>query len=204
MRRTFAPVVLVGLAATGLTAVAGHKTMLRVSSDGLEKLGLGPLTDGRYADLNSAEFPLAGALALVALAAWGVVLVARGRVRRLVAALATLAATGVLAVVVFGGFVEDQEFATDFASTIGATSMVGDLIEVERTGWFWAALLGSVVAVAAGVAAYLFAPSWPEMGSRYDAPSAAPTADAGDSTPAENRSSIDLWKQLDEGDDPTA
>ena len=54
---------------------------------------------------------------------------------------------------------------------------------------------------AAAVAAVRLAPAWPEMGSRYDAPAThGPSAAA---TPAEERTSLDLWKSMDEGDDPT-
>ena len=42
---------------------------------------------------------------------------------------------------------------------------------------------------------------WPEMGSRYDAPGAAAATAAG---PPEEQTSLDLWKALDEGRDPTA
>ncbi|WP_183100164.1 hypothetical protein, partial [Nocardioides pelophilus] len=75
-RRTFAPAVLGGLGATALAALAGHQPMLRVPSDELETLGLVAAAGGDVAEVG---FPLAGALALVALACWGVLLVARGR-----------------------------------------------------------------------------------------------------------------------------
>ena len=48
-----------------------------------------------------------------------------------------------------------------------------------------------------------WAPEWPEMGTRYDAPGSAVPAPA---TPAEpdERTGLDLWKAMDEGRDPTA
>lgn len=196
-RRTFEPVVLVGLAASTLTAVAGHQAMVRVPADALADLGLASFAGN---EASSAEFPLAGALALVALACWGVVLVSRGAVRRVVAALATLAAAGVLAVVVTGGFVQHDDFAAALAERLGVPVALD--VAVERTAWLWVALVGSVVATAAAAAAVRLAPGWPEMGTRYDAPAAggaAPTA-----VPAEERSTTELWKSLDEGDDPTA
>ena len=52
--------------------------------------------------LAAEQMPVAGALALVVLACWGVVLVSRGRVRRAVAVLAALAAAGIVASVVIG------------------------------------------------------------------------------------------------------
>jgi hypothetical protein len=42
------------------------------------------------------------------------------------------------------------------------------------------------------------------MGSRYDAPTAAATSTATPDQPVEEQSSIDIWKSLDEGEDPTA
>ncbi len=83
---------------------------------------------------------------------------------------------------------------------IGA-SLLGDRLPLAHTPWFWLATAVSVVAVAAAVAAALSAPEWPEMGGRYDAPAAHEHKD-----PAglpEERTSLDLWRSMDEGDDPT-
>jgi uncharacterized membrane protein (TIGR02234 family) len=198
-RRTFGPVVLVGLAATGLMALAGHQAMLRVPDDQLESLGSISIAGQ---DSSKAEFPLAGALALVALACWGALLVTRGVVRRAVAALAALMTTGVLVVLVVGGFVQRDDARDDFAEQAGLQQLGTDQLSMDPTGWFWAALAGAVVALAAAVAAVRLAPSWPQMGSRYDAP--ASHSPAGGDKPAEERTSLDLWKSLDEGDDPTA
>jgi uncharacterized membrane protein (TIGR02234 family) len=121
-----------------------------------------------------------------------------------VAVLATLAAVGVLAVVLVGGFVQQDDAARDLAEQLGGGALVATSpIELERTAWLWVALGAGVLATAAGAAAVRLAASWPEMGSRYDAPGAAAPGDSSDA-PAGERSSIDLWKSLDEGDDPTA
>ena len=196
-RRTFGPVVLLGLAASGFAAVAGHRAMLRIPTDHLKAIGAAAYTGDEF---NRVEFPLAGALALVALACWGVLLVTRGVVRRVVAGLATVAAAGMLAVVVLGGFVQNDDAAADLGSRLG---LGGATVPVERTGWFWVALVTSVVALAAAAAALRFVGSWPEMGSRYDAPTGStPTATAVEAEP-EEQSNLDLWKSLDEGTDPT-
>jgi len=196
-RRTFGPVVLVGLLATGAAALAGHQTMLEVPEGELQDLDL---VSAAGIDVARAEFPLAGALALVAIACWGVILVARGWLRRAVAALAALAAGGTFAVVVVGGFVQKDDAATDILDQLGRPALAGQL-PVSWTPWFWLALVASAVAVAAAVAAVLHAPAWPEMGSRYDAPT---THDAEPSdAPAEQRTSLDLWRSMDEGEDPT-
>jgi uncharacterized membrane protein (TIGR02234 family) len=196
-RRTFAPVVLVGLAATAATAVAGHRSMLEASDQQLDKLGL---VSAAGVGVTEAEFPLAGALALVAIACWGVILVARGRLRRVVAVLAALAAGGTFAVVVVGGFVQKDDAAADILDQLGGSELAGQL-ELTWTPWFWLALVASLIAVAAAVAAVIHAPAWPEMGSRYDAPSTHESTAS--EAPAEERTSLDLWKAMDEGDDPT-
>ena len=49
--------------------------------------------------------------------------------------------------------------------------------------------------------------TWPEMGSRYDAPTGARGGDGTDpaEAPADHPTeNIDIWKALDEGRDPTA
>src|SRR4051812_39678214 len=88
-RRTFGPVVLLGLAGGTLAAVAGEKPA--VSGSGAAARAI----SGRLVSFD-AHMPLVTALALVVLACWGVVLVTRGRVRRGVAVLSTLAAAGAL------------------------------------------------------------------------------------------------------------
>ncbi|UMG94899.1 Trp biosynthesis-associated membrane protein [Nocardioides sp. TF02-7] len=189
---------LAGLATTGLTAFAGHQPMIRVPEEQLDRAGAMSVAGQ---ELSQAEFPLAGALALVALACWGALLVTRGVVRRAVAVLAALATAGVLVVVAVGGFVQRDDARDDFVDQVGLTGAGGDRFTMELTAWFWVALAGSALALAAAVAAVRLAPWWPEMGSRYDAPAAQEPGSA--DAPAEERTNLDLWKSLDEGDDPT-
>lgn len=196
-RRTFGPVVLVGLGASALAAYAGHQGMLRIPSDDLKRLGLISFVGQ---DQAAVDFPLAGALALVALACWGVLLVTRGRVRQAIALVAGVAAVGIVAVAVIGGFLQDDDAASAIADQLGIPMLV-DQYTLESTPWFWTVLVAGLVSAAAAVAAVRLAPEWPEMGSRYDAPANhdSPPSDA----PAEERTSLDLWKSMDEGDDPT-
>lgn len=198
-RSTFGPVVLLGLAASGLAAVAGHHALLEVP-DALLKAS-GPAAFATQ-DQRGVDVPLAGALALVALACWGVLLVTRGRVRRVVALIATLAAAGVLVAAVFGGFVDVASAEADLGARISPT---GQSVPLDRTIWLWLTVLTAAVSLVAGAAAVRFSPQWPEMGSQYDAPTGGSAATPATSPAADpgSLSNLDLWKSLDEGADPT-
>lgn len=186
-RRTFGPVVLLGLGAGTLAAVAGSRRV--VAGDGTSGT-----IDSRLQLTFDGDLPLVTALALVVLACWGVVLVTRGRVRRAVAVLGTVAAAGALA----AALASYPQLSADLRDQLDQMG-VGDA-GVGPTGWYWAAVAGAVLATVAGVLAVRWCPDWPEMGSRYDAPGSAEVPREVD--PAE-QSSLDLWKAMDEGRDPT-
>lgn len=190
-RKTFGPVVLVGLGSAALAAVAGTKPWL-ASEVGASQLGGETLAQQVGLDVDA---PLAGALSLVLLAAWGVLLVTRGRVRQIVAALAALASVAVLVIAVSARFTMRDDLRARFTDNNLADAYDGS----HFTGWWYAALAGSAIAVFAAAAAVRFVRHWPEMGSRYDAPGTAPD------TPEdlENASPTELWKAIDEGRDPT-
>jgi len=191
-RGTFVPVVGAGLAAAALAAVAGARPWVAGFDAAPGGNALLPDTSG------VGEMPLANALSLVLLACWGVLLVTRGVVRRAVAVLATVTSLGLAAAVVVGvTTLEDSVFEAMRGSGTGS-----DTLGTELTGWFWVAAVAAVVSVVAAVLAAAWCPAWPEMGSRYDAPGAAGPAAA--EVPPEDRTNLDLWKQLDEGRDPTA
>ena len=183
--RTFWPVVLIGIAASGLVALAGHHPMMQVQMQHLEQLGAGAVAQGD----NVKEVPLAGALGLVMLACWGIVLVTKRVTRRILSVLAAVAAAGVMVTLVVEGFAKHDDVVIELRAPI------------EYTGWFWLALVASVPALVAAVAAVRSAPAWPEMGTRYDAPAAHEGSSS--DTPLEERTNLDLWKSMDEGEDPT-
>jgi uncharacterized membrane protein (TIGR02234 family) len=195
-RRTFGPVVGAGVVSAGLAAVAGHQPWASGTGSG----GFGELS----ATVEAGRVPAANALALVVLACWGVLLVTRGRVRRVVAVLAVLAALGLVAAVVVG-FDAAPEHVRDAYAQLGVPDP-----DVSRTGWYWVAGIASVLTLLTTLAAVRLVPGWPEMGRRYDAP-AAPEATGTQvaahadvpPTPPEERENLDLWKALDEGRDPT-
>ena len=181
-----APVVLLGLASGALTAVASTRPWARVTD-------VDPLLGADKARLESLghALPVAAATSLVVLAAWGVLLVARGRLRVAVAWLGVLAAAATVSAVVVARFVVPGwvERAADDAGDPQVT--------LDWTPWFWAALLGAVVSLLVTVVAARSVRTWPEMAARYDAPGRG----AGPQTP---RSNLDLWQAMDEGRDPTA
>jgi uncharacterized membrane protein (TIGR02234 family) len=178
--RSFGVTVLAGLAGATLAAVAAAQDWASASGR-VAGARVSTTADG------SESAPLALALALVALAAWGVVLVSRGHARRVVAAVGALAAVGVLAAVL-PAFSRTQDDAVEALVARGAT---GDTFTASLTGWYVATAVGAVVALGAFLVAVRQAPRWPAMGSRYDAPAARPESDQ------------DLWKALDDGRDPT-
>lgn len=195
-RRTFGPVVVIGLAAAGLAAYAGTRSWVR--TDGAEPAtgaisGLGH--SGLATSAQLGEAPLAGALGLVALACWGVVLVTRRWVRRVIAAVGVVASLGIVAVALdaWRGLVDDVR-----AQIAGSGSHAAD-VSVSLGPWLLVAGVVGVVSALAFAAAVAWAPDWPEMGARYDAPGAAEQA----RTRKEPESSLDLWRAIDDGDDPT-
>ncbi|GAA4108094.1 TIGR02234 family membrane protein [Nocardioides fonticola] len=193
MRRTFGPVILLGLAAGTLAAVAGSKPWVEPrSADGQTQAFARFVAVGG----DSGELPVATSLALVALACWGVVLVTRGRPRRAVAVLGLIASAGLVAAVVWSWFTLADTFASDLAAAAGSP------VRVRHTPWAYGGSVGAVLALVAAAVAVRAVGEWPEMGTRYDAPTTPPTlaqveADGGEV------SNLDLWKAIDAGHDPT-
>ena len=193
-RGGFGGTVLLGLAAGTVAAVAGNQAWVSIDDRGSGDSAFAANLSGG-GDLTA---PPVTATALVLLATWGVVLVSRGRPRRAVAALGLVAALAVLVLAVVAWATRPGEVSDDLRTL--------DL-RTGRTLWAHVGVLAGLVAVASSVLAVLRVPSWPEMGRRYDAPAAsadAAVATAAAGVPPEEQSSIDLWKALDEGRDPTA
>lgn len=187
-RKTFGPVVLLGLASGTLAAVAGTKAWVHLVGNSASSSASMASTLEVSAP---GEMPLAAALSLVVLACWGVVLVTRGRVRRAVALLGAISALGLLITCLVAFFTLPDSFRESLRSVVGSVE-----IDTSWTGWYAAALIGAVGSVVATALAVVKVPSWPEMGARYDAP-------AGVAVHTEPEGNIDIWKALDEGHDPT-
>ncbi len=186
-RRSFWPVLLLGLGSAALLAVSAAKPWMDLP--GTPGAGDASMT----AVDTGTTYPLASATSLVLLAAWGVLLVTRGRVRRVFAVVALLAALVMVATVV-AGYVTLPDTAAAAHDQVMGRGARGR----GWTGWFWVSAVVSLVAVAPAALAVRFAGRWPEMGSRYDAPG-APDRDRGSGTDPDR----ELWHALDEGRDPT-
>ncbi len=182
--RSYASTVLVGLAGAALTAVAGSREWARAQGEAAG-LSVDAATTG------SESAPLVVALALLALATWGVVLVLRGRMRRLVSAVGVVASSGAFAAVVLA-FDGARNDAREALMSQGGT---GDVAVVSLTVWYYAAGVAALVTAVAFVVAVRRSPGWPAMGTRYDAPSARAEAPVTDE---------DMWRALDKGHDPTS
>ncbi len=172
--RTFWPVTLLGAGSAALAAVAASRTWGTA-----EVAGQG----GRVVKATGTEVaPLVLALALVALAAWGTILVLRARARRVVAVLGLAASVGAV-VAALASHSRIAESAERLAGEVDATT--------AQSGWFLVCVLSGITTAVGLAAAVMLASRWPEMPSRYDAP--------GDGAPDQT----DLWKALDQGHDPT-
>ena len=191
-RRTFGPVVALGLAVGALAAVAGARPWMDAGDGAPVGGGVGT----GWSQVTTS--PLSTGLAFVVLACWGVLLVTRGRFRRGVAALAVLAGAANLVTVALAPGRMGERVREEVRIRTGAAQT-----DTELTAWFWIAVLAGVLVLLSTGLALRFVGAWPEMGTRYDAPTGArDTSDAGPaSAPTEN---IDIWKALDEGRDPTA
>jgi hypothetical protein len=184
--------ILVGIVAAVLAAVAAAKPWAVLSATG-RQLMPGADATAESSIGSAGQAPLALALALVALAGWGALLVTRGWVRTTVTAVGTLAAAGLVVTTL----VEFGEAPDAVAAVVAAASGGhGAAGAASRTGWYWLGLVAAVVLFASYAHALRGVRNWPTMGTRYDAPGGRPAAQG----PTTN---LEIWKAIDEGDDPT-
>src|SRR4051794_35059018 len=151
-RRTFGPVVLLGLATSGLAAVAAAKPWVGSAGAGASDAQMTALDAGT-------RYPLASAISLVLLASWGVLLVTRGRVRRVFAVVALVAAFALVAAVVSAYVTLPDTARSSYDALMGRSSS-----DQGFTGWFWTTAVCAVLAVIPAYLAVRLVPTWPEMG----------------------------------------
>lgn len=189
-RRTFGPVVLAGLAGSGLATLGATKPWFVPAQ-------VSEVPVGSMVAESGGQVPLAVSLGLVCLASWGALLVSRGVLRRVLAVLGALAAAGLLAAWVWGWWSVPAALEEDLRG-FGVTGA-----EVSPQWWYWLSGVGGLVALLAAGAAVRLEGEWPEMGRRYDAPT-GPATTPDPTGPDPETTGRDLWRALDEGRDPTS
>lgn len=187
---------MTGVAGAALAAVGSSRVWVIASATVADVGGSGSATAEAE---GSQAAPLALALGLVALAAWGAILVTRGQSRRLIAVIGALAALG-CGIAAVAGREDAQRIANQHLLGSGTDA-------IYETGfWFFATLAGAVVAAVTLAIAALQAHTWPEMSARYDAHKPTGPADQARDPASQDLAMGDpatLWKALDDGRDPT-
>ena len=192
-RRWYAPTVLALLASGGLIFFAASRTWLSAT---VESKGL----PSDLVEVTGTQTqPIIPALGLVIAAAGLAILATRGRLRQIVGALTILAGVTVVIVVLAGG---DTRAASLSDAVEQSTAFTGGNTPPtdEHAIWLWTVAPAAVVATALGALAVVAGRSWPSMSRRYEAPGRPRDGRPVDLHRAEG---ADLWKALDEGEDPT-
>lgn len=142
--------------------------------------------------------PLAGALGVVVLAAFGAVIATRGWVRRGLGVL-ILAAS----VVVLVSAIHPAGAGHALEEGLSNKGWTGGDYTTSSPAWRWVVLAASVVCALAGAAVARLGGRWSTMGKEYDAP--ARSEPANDSTAASSgaMSEAEVWREIDQGRDPT-
>jgi uncharacterized membrane protein (TIGR02234 family) len=167
--------------------------------------------------------PLAGALALAALAGLAAVIATRGVFRRAAGVLLALFGAGagaaVMASVTAGTVIsvaaskvaspESAAISGAVGSTTSGSSSSGGFVVSGSVGqaimtgtpWHVVVLLGALLIFVAGLATALRGPDWPVMSTRYDAPGGQEAH--AHARQARALDSATMWESLNGGEDPT-
>lgn len=141
-----------------------------------------------------AAAPLAVALGLLGLAAAAAMLATRGRPRRALGGLLTLAGLVVM--------IDSIRALGRLAALATGTAPAGMTAGADPTAGPWVAAAGGVAIIAAGILALVRGGRWNPMSQRYEAPG-SPRA----SSPAQPATATEdpdaAWRALDRGEDPT-
>jgi len=185
-----------------------------------------PLTP-QVVDVSGGDLvPLAGALALAALAGLAAVIATRGTLRRAAGVLLALFGAGAGAAVMASvtaatvvsvaaskvaspgsAAISGAAGSTTGGSTAGGAFVVsGSTGQAIMTGtpWHVAVFIGALLIFLAGLATALRGQDWPVMSARYDAPGTrgATGGEAGAPGPRP-RDAATMWESLNHGEDPT-
>jgi uncharacterized membrane protein (TIGR02234 family) len=214
-RRQYGFVLLVGAAGAGLVLLAARQRWAQAVFTPPKPLA------PQVVDVSGTDIvPLAGALALAALAGLAAVIATRGVVRRAAGVLIALFGAGAGAAVMTvvsattvvsvaaGKIASPQAAAVSGAAgstTSGTSGGTGPLVVAGAAGhaimsgtpWRLAVLAGALLIFGAGIAMVLRGPDWPVMSARYDAPR------RGKQPTARQLDAASMWESLSGGTDPT-
>ncbi len=212
MRREITLVLLAGAAAAGLVLLAVRQAWAHAVFTPPK-----PLPAQDIAVTGQQLVPLAGALALAALACLAAVIATRSALRRGAGVLLAVLGAGTAAAVLAGLRAPAVLAAARAAalsgplggSTTGGTSSGGAVHQIVIAGpgqaiaagapWRAAAAAGAVVIVLAGLATAWRGPRWPVMSARFErsAPARAPAR-------RHDTDAATMWESLSRDVDPTA
>ena len=222
-RREYGFALLVGAAGAGLILLAVRQQWAQAVFTPQK-----PLTP-QVIDVSGSDLvPLAGALALAALAGLAAVIATRGMLRRAAGVLLALFGAGAGAAVmasvtaatvvsVAASKVASPESValsgTGAGSTTSGSTAAGAFVVSGSTGraimtgtpWHVAVLIGAVLVFLAGLATALRGQDWPVMSARYDAPGTrgASGTEAGAPAGPRPQDAASMWESLNDGEDPT-
>ena len=220
MRREFALVLLLGAAGAGVVILALRQTWAVAVFTAPR-----PLPAQDISVSGQQLVPLAGALALAALACLAAVIASRSAVRRVagallallgagagIAAIAAVRASGVLAAArasaAAGALGGSTTSGTTPGGPVHAIIIAGSGGRVVMSGLPWreVAACGAAAIVLAGLATAWRGPRWPVMSARFERPrsgdaAAAAPARAAAASPAAD--SATMWESLSRDLDPT-
>jgi uncharacterized membrane protein (TIGR02234 family) len=158
-----------------------------------------PLPHGSLSVSGQDLVPVAGALALVSLAALAAVIATRRLARRVVGVVLGLSAVATVALVSahlgIAGVLAAAAHAGSATQVGSVTGGVAGHVAMVSFPWRGLAVLGALAVLATGILVVWRGARWPAMSSRYDPPGGA-QAPAGTDTAT-------LWESLSSGVDPT-
>jgi uncharacterized membrane protein (TIGR02234 family) len=216
MRREFALVLLAGAAGAGLIVLAVRQAWAHAIFTPPK-----PLPAQDISVTGQQLVPLAGALALAALACLAAVIATRSVIRRafgvllavLGAGAAVAAAAAVRAPAVLAAARASALDGPLGGSTTSGASSGGAVHEIVIAGpgrvilagapWRAAVLAGAVAIVLAGLATAWHGPRWPAMGARFERPAGPPASARSASSPRADADSATMWESLSRDVDPT-
>jgi len=198
-RRTYAITLVAGLLASTAVAVG-------VSRPWMSATATVPGLPTIRATASGAELsPIAGALGVVLLAAFGAVVATGGWVRRGIGGLICVAA-----LVVLVAALRPPDAATALQDGLSARGWSGGDYATDTEVWRWLVAAAAALCCVAGAEVAHAGARWPTMGSRYEAPAGQADAGGRSAVSAAPVHSVDaaltdedVWREIDRGHDPT-